>query len=578
MAALMVGASWQDSATVDEASHLGVGYLFWHGSRTRMGAEEHPPLGSLVATAPLLFMDMKLSDEARAMWRGELGYPWTLSWNGEIRSVGNILPPGCEGRYTQIPPLGDVLVQFHCPDTYPIDNWYYSAVPEAQMFGKIFTYGGLNDGDAMLFTGRMMQTVLTLLTGLVIFLWTRRATNDDAAALAALAMWVFNPAALGYGHVVNTDIGATFGITLAVYRFARFVEQPTLRNVTLCGLATGLAMSMKFTTLILGPAFILILALSWKKLKLSLRDCVRMGALFLITAWPVILIAYLPHWAPAPPPSERDVAFFNIPAWFRAFRPILIPPELFKGIAIALAHTSGGHEGYLLGKWSHTGWWYFFPVAFVVKSPVALVILVAAALTLFCKHFREASVLESTVWLVCAVYLAVAMKSRVDIGIRHLLPMYAMLSVGVGCVISRLASQKLKMVAATLVGWQAISALLAYPLYIQFFSEAVGGARNGYKYLFDSNYDWGQDANRLKTFLDERQIHHIYLDYYGNQFSIEYLKIPNTRIDGEHARQIRQGTLVVSASQLMQPQWAWLRDSRQPIARVAYTLFVYQFP
>jgi len=131
--------------------------LFWHGSRTRMGAEEHPPLGSLVETAPLLFMDVKLSDEARAMWRGELAYPWTLSWRGEIRSVRDILAPGCEGRYVPLPPLGDALIQLHCPSSYPIDNWYYSAVPEAQMFGKIFTYGGLNDGDAMLFAGRLMQ-------------------------------------------------------------------------------------------------------------------------------------------------------------------------------------------------------------------------------------------------------------------------------------------------------------------------------------------------------------------------------------------------------------------------------------
>ena len=75
-----------------------------------------------------------------------------------------------------------------------------------------------------------------------------------------------------------------------------------------------------------------------------------------------------------------------------------------------------------------------------------------------------------------------------------------------------------------------------------------------------------------------RGIDHIYLDYYGNQFSTEYLKIPNKRVNADTARQIQQGTLVVSASQLMRPEWAWLRDSRQPTARVAHTLFVYQFP
>jgi hypothetical protein len=96
--------------------------------------------------------------------------------------------------------------------------------------------------------------------------------------------------------------------------------------------------------------------------------------------------------------------------------------------------------------------------------------------------------------------------------------------------------------------------------------------------LHDSNYDWGQDAKRLKKFLDDRQISRIYLAYWGNQFSIEYLKIPNTRVDAETAKQVRQGVLVVSSSWLAKPEWKWLRESRQPNARVAHTLFVYEFP
>ena len=117
-----------------------------------------------------------------------------------------------------------------------------------------------------------------------------------------------------------------------------------------------------------------------------------------------------------------------------------------------------------------------------------------------------------------------------------------------------------------------------WPDYLGYFNVFVGGPAHGYKYLIDSNYDWGQDAKRLKAFLDDRHIGQIYLDYFGTQYSIEYLKIPNTRIDAEKARQIVQGWLVVSASQLMRPEWSWLRETHQPIARVADTLFVYQFP
>jgi len=206
------------------------------------------------------------------------------------------------------------------------------------------------------------------------------------------------------------------------------------------------------------------------------------------------------------------------------------------------------------------------------------VLLVAGGLLLFLRNTRSAGTLERITWLTAVVYLFCTMTSGINIGVRHLLPMLALGAVGTGCAFARLTDRRLNLAAKALVAWLAMTTLLAYPLFIQFFSEAVGGARNGQKYLIDSNYDWGQDAKRLKKYLEEHQIKHIYLDYFGNQFSIEYLKISNTRVNAESAKQIPQGTLVVSASQLMRPEWSWLRESRQPAARVAHTLFVYQLP
>ena len=396
--------------------------------------------------------------------------------------------------------------------------------------------------------------------------------------MVALALWVFSPSALAYGHLTNTDIGATFGVTLAIYLFARLLEQPSLKNAAVCGAATGVALVMKYTALMLGPVYLVGFALMWKRLKLSVADVCKMGGVFLLASWNVTLVVFVPWSAPAPPPTQTDLAVFDLPGWFTTFRPILVPSGLFKGIGLMLGHVKSGHDAYLMGRWSHTGWWYFFPVAFVLKSPVAFVILIAGALFIFLKRPKGARPLEYMSWLGAGTYLACSMSSNANIGVRHLLPMVPLLCVGIGCAASRLTNQKLKVAMVALLGWQVLSALFAYPLYIQYFSEAVGGARNGHKYLFDSNFDWGQDARRLKKFLDERQINHIYLDYFGTQFSIEYLKIPNTRVDAERAKQIRQGTLVVSASQLVRPEWAWLRESRQPVAQVAHTLFVYQFP
>jgi len=578
MAALMVGPARQDSATVDETSHLSAGYLHWRGAHTQMGTDDHPPLDHIVEAFPLVFMDIKYSDTAQAILRGELGSPWTPNWRAEVRSVQGLLEPGCSGQYVKLPPLGDVMVQWHCPTRYPFNSWYYWASPESQMFGKFFVYDGLNDGDAMLFAGRLAQVAVTLLTGLVIFLWTRRATKQDWPALMALALWTFQPTALAHGHLTDTDMGVCFGITLALYAFVCFLEKPTLKGAVLSGAATGMALTLKFTALILAPMYVLMLAIGWKRLRLEPSLLGKMAAAFFVAGWAIIMVVYFPQWAPAPPPSQAETALFDIPGWFQALRPVLVPSDFFKGIALTLGHAKTGGEAYLFGQWSPNGWWYYFPMALVLKSPVAFVALLASGVVVFLRRVRSASLLEQASWLGATVYLASAMTSGVNIGVRHVLPTLPLFSVGIGCAAATLADRRLKLVAAALLAWQALSVLFAYPLYIEFFSEAVGGARNGYKYLIDSNFDWGQDAIRLKKFLDERQIQHIYLDYFGTQFSIEYLKIPNTRVTAEQAKQIQQGTLVVSASELMRPEWSWLRQTREPNVRVANTLFVYQFP
>jgi hypothetical protein len=577
MAVLMIGASRQDSATVDETTHLAAGYSYWLGYRYRMAAN-HPALSQMLEAAPLLAMNVKMPEIADGILKGRIGYAWMVPWSGAPRSIQDLLPSGCRGKQAQFPPLGDVMVIWECPSSYPIENWYYWAVPECQMFSKYLFYNGENDGDAMLFAGRLVQVGLVLLTGLVIFVWTRRATGNDAAALFALALWAFNPTALAYGHLTNTDISATFGMTLTLYFWARFLEEPTQRLAIVCGAATGIALTMKFTAMILAPIFVITLVLSWKRLKLPVPKLAKLAGISFLAMWAVILLVYFPRWAPARPPTDMEVAALNIPGWFRSFRTILIPPDFWKVIVMALALSKGGYDAYLLGNWSHEGWWYYFPLAFFFKSPLAFVILTAGGLLAFIKRkAKSARPLEYTAWLSAGLYIFSAMTSHFNLGVRHLLPMLPLLCVGIGCAVARLTDKRLKIAVKTLLAWQVVVVLVAYPLYIQFFSEAVGGASNGYKYLVDSNYDWGQDAHRLKAYLDTHGIQHIYLSYFGTQFSITYLGIPNTRVDAESAKQIREGYLVVSVSELMRPDWAWLRASRSPIERVAHTLFVYKF-
>lgn len=544
---LMIGPARQDSATVDETTFLSAGYTYWKGYRFTM-VPEHPPLSQMLPAVPLLFMDLKYSPNARALLEGRVGYSWTRPWAGPIRAWQELFP---QGR----------------------DNWYFWALPESQLFGQMFVYDGTNNGDAMMFAGRVMQILLTLGVGVLIFCWIRWATGNDLAALAGLAAWVFNPNALAHGHLTTTDMGVTFGMTAATFAFARLLEKPSPRTAVICGAATGVALLMKFTAVILAPMFIVLALMQWQKLRASTTPVWKLIALTLLGAWAVVMIVYFPRWLPAPPLPAEQARALGVPGWFTTFRPLLIPPDFFKGLGLTLGHSKEGHEAYLMGDWSRSGWWHYYVLTLLLKSPVPFIILMLMSCVVFLRSVNSVRVAEKTLWIAAVIYLLLAMTSKVNIGVRHLLPMMPLLCVGIGCALPRS-----KRAVPIVLAWQAAVTVFCYPLYLQFFSEAVGGAKNGYRYLADSNYDWGQDANRLKRFLDERGIAHIYLDYFGTQYSIEHLKIPNTRVNAEQARQIKEGWLVVSASQLMRPEWEWLRHSRQPVERVAHTLFVYHFP
>lgn len=552
MACLMIGPAREDSATVDETTFLTAGYSYWTGSRYYL-VPDHSPLGQMLPAVPLLAMNIHLSDSAKALIEGRAGYPWAVRWKGEPAALTQLYP---EGR----------------------NDWYFVSTPESQILGQMFVYDGSNDGDAMMFAGRLVQILVTLGVGLLIFLWVRRVSSNNLAALLGLGLWVFNPHSLAYGHLIITDPEGALGFVAALYTFALLLEKPTGRKAAICGAMTGLALLLKYTSMMLVPMY-LVLGLIYRQ---NFRQApVKWWKLVLIAAgalWAIVLLMYFPRWSPPAPISEAQAHIIGVPAWLPAFRPLLIPGEFFKVLALKLAQSSWGHDGYLMGEWSTRGWWYYFPLGFIVKSPAAFLVLIGVAVVLALKRYQSMRPLELVPWVAAALYLGLSMTSRVNVGVRHLLPIVALLCIGIGCAARYATKGVYRKVIYALFGWQVVAAVWAWPSYLPYYSELVGGAQNGYKYLVDSNYDWGQDAKRLKKFLDARGIQHIYLDYFGTQYSIEYLKIPNTRVSSEQAQQIKEGVLVVSASELVRSNWDWLRKTRQPIARVADTLFVYQFP
>lgn len=551
MAVLMAGPVREESATMDEPVVLAAGYLWCSGYGSRFNPE-HPPLGQMLPALPLLFLDVNVPEFLQQLAQLRLGVPHARPWKGW--EVGRAEQYYSGGR----------------------SSWYYWPYWEAGIFGQELLYGGWNDPDLLLWVSRAMQVGLTVLTGVLIVLWLQRLAGMEAA-LMGLATWVFNPVALAYGHLVVTDISVTFGMTWAIWAFALMLDEPSWKTALCAGIATGVALAMKFSAVLLAPVYVvLIVAFFWCNRR-QWGGVNRFGKwlpLVAVSAWAVVLVVYAPHWKPAPALSAEDAARIGVPGWFQALRPVLVPADFFKGIALQVAHAAYGHEAFLCGEWRLKGWWYYFPLALLWKLPIPLLALTLTGGLMWLARVRRWEFAETVPWLSALAYLGLAMTSTINIGVRYLLPMMPLLSVGVAQQLTR-QSRRWRVAAWGLCGWLAAIVLWAYPYYIEYFNELAGGPRYGYRRLVDSNYDWGQDGKRLRAWWWQRGCPKILLRFFGWGKAIQYYGITAEGATPEKVQQARQGTLVISASVLMRPEWRWLEQQRSPRERIGHALFVY---
>ena len=555
MAGLMVRPVLEESSTADETVFLGAGYSYWLGHRYYLNCE-HPPLMQLWSALPLLCQNIETPPHTAFYFDCQHPLTETRTWDGRTVSFDSIFRDG-------------------------IDSYYYPFA-ESRRFGDWLVYGGKNDATRVLFSGRLMQILITLTVGLVVFGWARSLAGN-VGGLLALITWGFNPVALAFGHLVGTDPGITLFLVLTVWMWSRFLENPNGRHAVFAGLALAAALLTKFSAIVLLPTIILLWAIAWwqhrkdtqhqswlKKSMVGMVVCV-------VVAWALVWLVYFPMWAPPPAIDVARAELLGVPHWWRFCHWALIPREYFKGLGIVFAHSKAGHPAYLLGSWSVLGWWYYFPAALFFKTPLALLLLIGLAFILAGKQVRGSTLAKLAPAVAVVVYLAIAMTSHINIGIRHVLPVYALFAVMIG-VWCGSAGARIRLVACGFAGALVIVALLAQPYYLEYFNEYCGGAADGYKYLVDSNLDWGQDALRLKQFVDRHRIDHVYLDATYSAITGKYYKMNQTTVDGASARSLTNAWLVVSGSRLVQPEWNWLRERYSPSATLANSTFIYQIP
>ena len=461
----------RESQTWDEANHIFAGYRSWTDADFGLNPE-HPPLLKLIATAPLLWSRPKA--------------------------------PALEGRFFK---------------------------EDAFLGGKEFLYQ--NDAEKILSRTRTFAATLTLLTAFVVFFATKEMFGAGAAFIA-LILITFDPNLLAHGALITTDVGLACFMFLSVYMFYRFVKSPSALRLILAGLSVGLVLAVKHTGLLIVPILFLLTLCEiifctdrTNRKNFSRQSLKLFGSLALITliGWPVLWSFYgfrydaRPHGLQMNPPLGEYVQGLKASeAWpiSTAARLRILPESYLYGLA-DVRLTANYYTSYVLGKVYAHGVWFYFPVAFLIKSTVGVLALFLLSLGVIAT--RRLHGRREIFFLVVPVifYLLVALTVGMNIGVRHILVVYVFLYVLIGGTMWTLIRRSRKWAYAVGVCLLAhvASSVMAFPNYIPYGNELWGGPSQTYKYLTDSNCDWGQQLKSVKQYLDGRGVKECWFVYFA---------------------------------------------------------------
>ncbi len=530
------------SPTMDEPSHIVSGYAFLTRGDTRIKLNG-PILPNLISALPLLLEpNLKLTSADDPMWDAN--------------------------DHTGI---SDLFI------------WYNTASP-----------------FQIIYLARLPFIFISWLLGALIFRWASERAGS-IAGLFALALYVFDPNLLAHSRLAMTDFEPTAAACFALYAFDRSLRQPDRRAAwrISAGIGVGLMLASKFSLLTFAAAMIILVFVQQfdaelrmraeNILRKTLRLCVfavKYLALLFFTAVITVWAAYAFQIAPVNPGS------LSVPA-----------PGFWREWQSAQYYLNQPWPNYLFGQTSITGWWYYFPIAFVLKTPLPILILLLIA---FIRSIVKRSWRRDLIFLLPSLLLFISLLfSTNNLGYRYLLPILPLLFVYSSDLLqpAHLIAQSLNrafalsplhLVILSLLAWQIIGALHIYPYYLTYFNEIAGGPDRGRYVLSDSNIDWGQDLAGLKNYADQHHIDQIKLSYFGiahptaYDLKTEALLPVRTALNDQGAWWLKKytpfnpepGTYAISVANLMGGIWIdpneyrFFRD-RSPDAIIGNSIYIY---
>lgn len=383
-------------------------------------------------------------------------------------------------------------------------------------YARRFFWQSGNDPEEVAFRARLVGVGFALLLVVLVYTFTRRAAGEPAALLAA-ALVAFLPDVLAHGGVAYTDVPLAALFFAAIWAADELARRPGVPRAAAAGALFALALAVKFSALLVLPAAGLLLAAEAAAWGLDRRWALRLLRVTPAAAAAAYLVLVIVY------PGDFGLG------------------ELRYGLAWTSAHVAEGHgaRAFLLGRQSADGWWYFFPVAFLFKTPAALHVLALVAAAGLMRSVRRPTRLRlaSRLRLPLAAGLVVAaalLSSNLAIGFRYALPALAPFCILVAAGVTRVwrtAGLLPRLALAGLVAWYAGSSLSYYPHFLAYMSEYTPSRDRGYEVLVDSSLDWGQGLLELRDFMLRDGIPVVYLSYFGSAapegYGIDYVPLPS---------------------------------------------------
>ena len=459
-------------------------------------------------------------------------------------------------------------------------DWFWRMGAPYELAHRFFFQLG-NRPESLLQQGRAMIVLLGIATGLLVFAWARNLFGP-IGGLISLGLFAFSPHMLAFGAIVSTDMSITLMLLASTWCIWRLLHAITWPRLLISLAVFGLLVLAKPSALVILPitaVLVMVRLIQGPSLSVRLghdrRVAGRLGqagffagcaALHVLAGLGAVWSHYGFRYAASPNPADPSIRLYSLSyrdgtseplrrtlTWMRTSR--IVPEGFYHGVH-ELAANDDEIVSFLDGEWTVGGRAAFFPYAIWVKTSPALFGLLAgsAAIAMWMRRRAGREPPETAAdgaapsWYALAplfaligCYLAIAITEDLNIGHRHILPIYPALHIlagGVGLIALRLGRAGRAAVFAAALAWPITESLAAWPDYLAYFGPQAGGTDEGYRRLVDSSMDWGMDLPALREWLDEHNSDgktKVFLAYFGTD-SPKYHGIVAQRLPGFYDR------------------------------------------